>query len=79
MHDVLDLLGFAPVSTRGDQLRGSCPIHGSSSSQSRSFSANLAKNSYRQFKCESDGNQLDLWAAATGQSLHCFASVGRRD
>ncbi len=70
MHQVLDLLGFVPASTRGDQVRGSCPIHGSTSPQSRSFSANLAKNMYRQFKCESQGNQLDLWAAATNQSLH---------
>ena len=67
---VLELLGFAPASTSGSQVRGACPIHGSTSPQSRSFSANLGKNTYRCFKCGSEGNQLDLWAAATNQSLY---------
>jgi len=67
---VLELLGFVATSVRGDQVRGSCPLHGSTSSQSRSFSANLRKNTYRCFKCQSQGNQLDLWAAAMSQGLY---------
>jgi hypothetical protein len=63
---VLELLGFHAVSRHGDQLRGPCPIHHSSNERSRSFSVNLAKNAYRCFSpsCGSQGNQIDLFAAA---------------
>jgi DNA primase len=64
---VLKLLGFVPTSRRGDQVRGPCPIH---RSQNKSFSANLAGNVYRCFRCGSAGNQLDLWAAAKQLPLH---------
>jgi DNA primase len=67
---VLKLLGFVPTSRRGNQLRGPCPIHRSQPPQSRSFSANLACNVYRCFRCGSAGNQLDLWAAAKQMPLH---------
>lgn len=67
---VLELLDFVPLETQGDQVRGGCPIHGSHSPAGRSFSANLGKNIYRCFKCRSQGNQLDLWAAATNQPLY---------
>ncbi len=70
MRQVLELLDFDPVETRGDQLRGACPVHGSTSPRSRSFSANLAKNTFRCFKCQSQGNHLDLWTAATSQSIY---------
>ena len=70
MQQVLELLEFDPTESHGDQLRGACPVHGSDSPSSRSFSANLVKNTYRCFKCESQGNYLDLWAAATSQGLH---------
>jgi transposase len=73
MRQVLDLLNFAPADTNGDQVRGGCPIHGSTSPRSRSFSANLAKNAYRCFKCQSQGNHLDLWAAATNQNIYAAA------
>ena len=59
MKEVLELLGFVPAARRGDQVRGACPIHGSTSPRSRSFSANLGKNTFRCFKCGSEGNQLD--------------------
>lgn len=74
MRKVLELLYFEPVETRGDQVRGACPVHGSTSPRSRSFSANLAKNAYRCFKCQSQGNHLDLWAATTNQSLYLAAN-----
>ena len=66
-------LGFVPRESSGDQLRGPCPIHGSSSPKSRSFSANVGRNAYRCFKCDSSGNQLDLWAAVTKMDLHAAA------
>lgn len=67
---VLELIGFVPHESSGVQLRGPCPIHGSSSPRSRSFSANLGRNAYQCFKCGSTGNQLDLWAAVTKMDLH---------
>jgi DNA primase len=63
--DVLDLIGFEAAETSGDQVRGPCPLHGSASPQSRSFSANLKKNTFQCFKCVAVGNQLDLLAAFT--------------
>ena len=67
--EVLDLLGFVAGATSGDQVRGPCPVHRSTIPSSRSFSANLRLHIYRCFKCGSSGNQLDLYAAATGLCL----------
>src|SRR5258708_37547205 len=67
--EVLDLLGFVASATPRDQVRGPCPVHRSTTPSSRSFSANLRLHIYRCFKCGSSGNQLDLYAAATGLSL----------
>lgn len=69
LADVLDLLGFVPCESSGDQVRGPCPVHHSISPSSRSFSANLTRHIYRCFKCGSYGNQLDLYASATGLNL----------
>ena len=69
IEQVLEWLDFDPVETRGDQVRGACPVHGSTSPRSRSFSASLTKNTYRSFQCPSQGDHLDLWAAATSQSI----------
>jgi len=68
--DMLWLCTFQAVETAGDQVRGPCPIHGSTSPTSRSFSANLRKNNFRCFKCGASGNQLDLWMAITKLPLH---------
>lgn len=70
---VLALIGFVPRETCGEQLRGPCPVHGSSSVTSRSFSVNLRRNAYRCFKCGSSGNQLDLWAAFSKTDVHSAA------
>ncbi len=64
MSAVLQLLGFQPRSTQGGQQRGACPLHGSTSGMSRSFSANIDDHVFRCFKCGRSGNALDLWAAA---------------
>jgi DNA primase len=69
MTQVLDLLGFAAVERSGAQVRGPCPVHRSTSPKSRCFSANLTRGLYRCFGCGSAGNHLDLYAAATRQSL----------
>jgi DNA primase len=67
--EVLGLVGYRPSAIAPDQWRGPCPIHGSSA-KSRSFSVNTQRNLYQCFKCGSGGNQLDLWAALTRQSLY---------
>jgi DNA primase len=68
--EVLKLSGFQAVETSGDQVRGPCLIHGSASPQSRSFAANLRKQTFCCFKCGASGNQLDLWVAISKLPLH---------
>jgi DNA primase len=63
MEGVLSERGFQPTSRSGDQLHGPCPVHGSTSPHSRTFSVNLATGRYYCHKCHSRGNQLELWAA----------------
>jgi transposase len=73
IREVLELLGFrvtAATGATGDQLRGPCPVHGSTSRKSRVFSVHLTKNVFRCFKCQAAGNHLDLWVAATRQPLY---------
>jgi DNA primase len=67
--EVLSLLNFDARAGFGEQVRGPCPLHDSAET-SRAFSVNLAKHAFQCFKCGARGNQLDLWAAATKQSLY---------
>jgi DNA primase len=67
---VLELLGWHAVERRGQQVRGPCPVHGASSSRSRSFSAHLGRNVWQCFGCGAAGNALDLWARVTEQELY---------
>jgi transposase InsO family protein len=67
---VLQLLGFTARSTRGAQLRGPCPLHGSTAGTSRCFAANLDQHIFHCFKCGRSGNALDLWAQATQQTIY---------
>jgi DNA primase len=69
LAEVLNLIGFVPSERSGDQLRGPCPIHRSSTPTSRSYSANLKLHVYKCFVCGSQGNQLDLYASVTKRSL----------
>ncbi len=64
MQQVLNQLGFHATSQRGHPLRGPCPMDGSASPGSRSFSVNLERGRYQCFSCGSQGNQLELWAEA---------------
>jgi putative transposase len=70
MAVVLGLLGFEPDTSRRGQQRGPCPLHGSTSGTSRCFSANLDRQIFHCFKCGRSGNALDLWAAATRQTIY---------
>ncbi len=67
---VFGLLGWQPREQRGEQVRGACPLHGSTSPRSRSFSAHLGRGVWHCFGCEASGNALELWAQATGQCLY---------
>jgi hypothetical protein len=70
MEQVLVLLNFLPSRRRGSCLRGPCPIHRSSTPQSRIFWVDLSTRRYRCFRCGSAGRQIDLWAAVHGLSAH---------
>jgi hypothetical protein len=64
IRDVLDLLGFQSQASAGKQLRGACPLHGSTRGTSRCFSVNTDQQVFHCFKCGCHGNALDLWAKA---------------
>ena len=68
MTAVLGLLGFQAQTTHGAQLRGPCPLHGSTAGTSRCFSVNLRDQIFHCFKCGRSGNALDLWAQASRQT-----------
>ena len=70
MEEVLSQLGFQHTSRSGNQLHGPCPVHGSQSTGSRSFSVNLDDGRYYCHKCHSKGNQLELWAAVHKLSFY---------
>jgi DNA primase len=70
---VLELLGWQGQHSQGEQVRGPCPVHGSSSPRSRSFSAQLQRNVWRCFVCQAGGNALDLWVQAS--KLPLYAAV----
>jgi DNA primase len=65
LAQVLDLLGFTATTRRGPQVRGPCPVHGSSAPRSRSFAAHLEKHCWHCFGCGAGGNALDLYLAMT--------------
>jgi DNA primase len=65
LAQVLELVGFTALTRRGPQLRGPCPVHGSSSRRSRSFAAHLEQHCWHCFGCGAGGNALDLYLAVT--------------
>jgi DNA primase len=65
LAQVLDLVGFTATTRRGPQRRGPCPVHGSTTPQSRSLAAHLEKNCWHCFGCGAGGNALDLYLATT--------------
>ena len=71
--DVLRLLEFEACGRQADQLRGPCPVHGSSSPRSRSFTANVRLDRHYCHRCGSGGNALELWATVRGVSVYAAA------
>jgi DNA primase len=70
IEDVLRLVEFEPTTRSGPQWHGGCPVHGSMSKRSRSFSVNVETGRYFCHKCNSKGNQIELWAAVNKMTLH---------
>ncbi len=70
LGQVLELLGFVPSTHYRNQVRGPCPIHGSTTPKSRSFAAHLERHCWQCFRCGAGGNALDLWTAATKLPLY---------
>ncbi|MGC9371660.1 MAG: CHC2 zinc finger domain-containing protein [Paracoccaceae bacterium] len=70
MAQVLERMGFVPRKVRGDQLRGPCPVHGSKSPRSRSFSVHLRKGLCHCHRCGFGGNQIQLWAKWRGLGVY---------
>ena len=72
MSQVLELLQYKPRRRLGDQLRGPCPIHRSSSPTSRVFAVHLRQNVFQCFAptCQAKGNHLDLWAQVNGLPIY---------
>ncbi len=74
IEQVLTQLGHIDKMRGGIQRRGPCPIHGSQSTRSKTFSANLDRNVFQCFKCGAKGNVLDLWATIHNfQDIHAAA------
>ena len=73
LGQVLDLLCFEVVSRWGAQVRGPCPVHGSTRPRSRVFSAHLERHMGHCFRCGASGNALDLWLAVTQPPLYAGA------
>ncbi len=70
MAKVLELVRFVAQRAAGEQLRGPCPVHGSSSRRSRSFSVHRTRQVCRCFQCGFAGNQIQLWAALKGMTVY---------
>jgi len=70
LAQVLELVGFTALARRGPQVRGPCPVHGSSSPRSRSFAAHLERHCWHCFGCGAGGNALELYVAVTKLPLY---------
>jgi len=66
----LDALGWQEVCRYvGYQLRGQCPIHGSTNPRSRSFAVHTRLNRWFCHSCKRRGDVIDLWALMNGLSI----------
>jgi len=73
LAQVLELVGFRALTRRGAQVRGPCPVHGSSSPRSRSFAGHLERQCWQCFRCGAGGNALDLYLAVTKLQVYAGA------
>ena len=66
---ILEHLQWHRQSTRGDQWRGACPLHGEADAKSRDFAVETKQGLYCCHRCGSQGNVLDLWIAFQGKPI----------
>jgi DNA primase len=80
LNDVLELYGWSPnrVLKGGTELRGPCPVHGSTSPKSVIFSVTPQRNAFKCFKCGAEGNQLDLAAHYFGMPRDQIVKIAVR-
>jgi hypothetical protein len=71
---LLGLLGWRARERHGAQVRGPCPVHGSSSPRSRSFSGHLERGIWQCFRCGASGNALELGARRKARSRQAGAN-----
>lgn len=66
--DLLESIGWEPAQTRraGEELRGPCPIHKSSSATSPIFSVTPSRGIFHCFKCDAGGDAIALAAYLFG-------------
>jgi len=64
--DLLETIGWDACRRRGKELRGPCPIHGSSSPTSTIFSVNPSRNIFKCFRCDAGGDVIALVAYLMG-------------
>lgn len=60
VRQALELLGWRHVWSRGELCRGPCPVHGSSSPDSRSLT--VTSDQWYCHKCKKGGDVTRLWA-----------------
>lgn len=73
METVLDVIQWKPLRAGGRELRGPCPIHGSTGPRSRIFSVDPEGRRFNCFKCHACGNHFDLFVQVTKLDLHAAA------
>jgi hypothetical protein len=60
MEQVLEQLHFEYVGRSGEQLRGPCPVHGSSNLSSRTFSVNLETHAVLLSQMQEQGKSVGV-------------------
>jgi len=73
LDQVLELLRCEVVWPCGGQVRGPCPVHGSTRPRSRVFRAHLERHCWHCFRCGARGNALELWLEVTKQPVYAGA------
>src|SRR5262249_55045237 len=66
LGQILELVRFEVVSRRGAQVRGPCPVHGSTRPRSRVFAAHLGEQMWHCLPLGAQGNGLGWGARGSG-------------
>jgi len=65
IREILARIHYEPLTIRGDQWRGPCPLpnHPTSRTREPTFSVHVGRSIYHCFRCHSRGDQIAFWAA----------------